>query len=135
MPILFDHENEQFIPEPVRGHTYHVLYSEDSYAKLYAFLSGQAGVTPGELGSLMTLARKQVEPLRFDTIEPRTTHNLPFPRNPLFTGREAELGALHRGLQQGRTMAVTQTVAVHHHFSEKLALRKRTSRPCLNQFS
>jgi len=97
--------------------------------------SGQAGVKPGELGSLMTLARKQVEPLRFDTVEWRTTHNLPFPRNTLFTGREAELEALHRGLQQGRTMAVTQTVAVHHHFSEKLALRKRTSRPCLNQFS
>jgi len=77
VPILFDHEDEQFIPEPVRGHTYQVLNSEDSYAKLYAFLSGQAGVTPGELGSLMTLARKQVEPLRFDTVERRTIHNLP----------------------------------------------------------
>jgi hypothetical protein len=56
VPILFENEDEQFISEPVRGHTYHVLNSEDSYAKLYAFLNGQAGVTPGELGLLMTLA-------------------------------------------------------------------------------
>ena len=85
MPILFDNEDQQFISEPVRGHTYHVLNSEDSYAKLYAFLNGQAGATPGELGLLMTLGRKQVEPLRFDTAQRRTIHNLPFPRNPLNT--------------------------------------------------
>jgi hypothetical protein len=53
VPILFENEDEQFISEPVRGHTYHVLNSEESYAKLYAFLNGQAGVTPGELGLLI----------------------------------------------------------------------------------
>ena len=81
MPILFDNEDEQFISEPVRGQAYHVLNSEESYAKLYAFLNGEAGVTPGELGLLMTLGRK-VEPLRFDTAQRRTIHNLPFPRIP-----------------------------------------------------
>jgi hypothetical protein len=100
----------------VRGHTHYLLDSEDNYAKLYGFLTGQAGVQPGELGSLKTLARKQVGPLRFDfsgISARRTIHNLPFPPNPAFTGREAELEALRRGLQQGGTMAVTQTVAVH----------------------
>jgi tetratricopeptide (TPR) repeat protein len=42
-----------------------------------------------------------------------TIHNLPFPPNPLFTGREAELEALHRGLQEQVKIAATQMVAVH----------------------
>jgi tetratricopeptide (TPR) repeat protein len=42
-----------------------------------------------------------------------TIHNLPFPPNPLFTGREAELEALHRGLQEQAKIAATQMVAVH----------------------
>jgi hypothetical protein len=46
-------------------------------------------------------------------LPPVVLHNLPFAPNPLFTGREAELETLRRGLQQGGTMAVTQTVAVH----------------------
>jgi hypothetical protein len=41
------------------------------------------------------------------------SHSLPFAPNPLFTGRDAELEALRQGLQQRRTVAVTQTVAVH----------------------
>ena len=62
-PVLFNLQDEQFIPDPISGHTHYLLNSEDSYAGLYAFLTGQAGVQPGELGSLKTLARKQVEPL------------------------------------------------------------------------
>jgi hypothetical protein len=43
----------------------------------------------------------------------RTIHNLPFLPNPLFTGREAELEALSRGLEQGEATAAMQMVAVH----------------------
>ena len=47
-------------------------------------------------------------------VEPEgTMHNLPFSPNPLFTGREAELEALRRGLQERVEVAVTKTVAVH----------------------
>ena len=53
-PVLFDSQDEQFVPEPISGHTHHLLNSEDSYAQLYAFLTGQAGVRPGELGSWST---------------------------------------------------------------------------------
>jgi hypothetical protein len=66
-PVLFDGQNERFIPEPLRGHTRHLLNSETNYTKLYAFLTGQAGVTPGERESLKTLARNPVEPLRFES--------------------------------------------------------------------
>jgi hypothetical protein len=116
VPVLFKRQDEQFIPEPVRGHTYYLLDSEGNYAKLYGFLTGQAGVRPGELGSLMTLARKEVEPLRFDfpgTSVRRTTHNLPFPPNPAFTGRDEELKDLRKKLRDGVAAGVTQTVVVH----------------------
>ena len=56
---------------------------------LYAFLTGQAGARPGGLGQLMTLARKQVEPLRFDvSVAParRAIHNLPRRCGPGTTG-------------------------------------------------
>jgi hypothetical protein len=65
VPVLFEPEDERFIPEPVSGHTHYLLNSEDNYAKLYAFLTGQAGVVPRKLGPLKTLATEPVEPLTF----------------------------------------------------------------------
>jgi hypothetical protein len=66
VPVLFDPEDKRFIPGQLWGHTYYLLSSEDNYAKLYAFLTGQAGVVPGKLGQLKTRAREAVEPLTFD---------------------------------------------------------------------
>jgi hypothetical protein len=65
VPVLFNHQDEPFIPRPLSGHTHYLLSSEDNYAKLYAFLTGQAGVLPGKLGPLKTRAREAVEPLTF----------------------------------------------------------------------
>jgi hypothetical protein len=65
VPVLFDLEDKRFIPGQLSGHTYYLLSSEDNYAKLYAFLTGQAGVVPGKLGPLKTRAREAVEPLTF----------------------------------------------------------------------
>ena len=65
VPVLFNHQDEPFIPRPLSGHTHYLLSSEDNYAKLYAFLTGQAGVVPGKLGPLKTRAREAVEPLTF----------------------------------------------------------------------
>jgi hypothetical protein len=52
-----------------------LLNSEDSYAGLYAFLTGQAGVRPGELGSLKTFEREAVEPLTFGGLGEETAHS------------------------------------------------------------
>jgi hypothetical protein len=65
VPVLFDDENKRFIPGQLSGHTHYLLNSEENYAKLYAFLTGQAGVVPGKLGPLKTRAREPVEPLTF----------------------------------------------------------------------
>jgi SEFIR domain len=64
VPVLFDRQDEPFIPRPLSGHTHYLLSSEDNYAKLYAFLTGQGAVL-GKLGPLKTRAREGVEPLTF----------------------------------------------------------------------
>jgi predicted ATPase len=46
-------------------------------------------------------------------LPPCVLHNLPFAPNLVFTGRDAEMETLRRGLQERGEMAVTQTVAVH----------------------
>ena len=65
VPVLFNPQDETFIPEPLGGQNRYVLDSEESYDALYAFLVGQAGVLARKLGQLKTLPRKEVEPLRW----------------------------------------------------------------------
>jgi hypothetical protein len=65
VPVVFAPEDERFVPEELSGHTHYLLTSEDQYFQLYAFLTGQAGVVAGELGTLKALAREPVVPLRF----------------------------------------------------------------------
>ncbi|MEF8707032.1 MAG: CHAT domain-containing protein [Candidatus Accumulibacter sp. UW27] len=66
VPVLFDATDERFIPEPVRGHTFYVLNSEQAYRDLYNFLLGQAGVEPGPLGKLTWTPRRRAKPLVFE---------------------------------------------------------------------
>jgi hypothetical protein len=108
-PVVFASQDEQFIPEPLRGHTQYLLDSEDSYTKLYAFLTGQAGVTPGELGSLKTLARNPVEPLRFESSKEQgrsmgKLHGVP-ELPPHYLPREADLAGLKQKIARRRCPA------------------------------
>lgn len=108
VPIFFSSEGEQFVPEPFRGHTRYQLDSEDNYSKLFAFLTGQAGVRPRKLGgSLFKLSQKLTEPLRFNI------HNLPFPQNPAFLGRDSEMKDLYDRFQADSGVATTQSIAIH----------------------
>lgn len=65
VPILFNADDEQRIPEPLRSVTHYTLNSEAAYDSLYDFLLGQAGVEPGALGDLRRKERKRAEPLTF----------------------------------------------------------------------
>jgi hypothetical protein len=103
VPIFFELQDERFIPEPLSAQT----LSENNYANLYAFLTGRAGVTPGELGSLKTLART---PLRFD-VSDLSARQLPLSnlpeRNPFFTGRERVLTRVQKTLAGQRRAALS----------------------------
>ena len=112
VPIFFDGPDEQLIPEPASGHTHYLLDSEENYTKLYAFLTGQADVTPGELGSLKTLARNPVEPLRFESSKEQgrslgKLHGVP-DLPPHYLPREADLAGLKQKLLNGgASVAIT----------------------------
>jgi hypothetical protein len=56
VPVLFEPQDEPFIPRSLSGHTRYLLDSEENYAKLYYFLTGQAGVVPSKLGPLQMRA-------------------------------------------------------------------------------
>jgi tetratricopeptide (TPR) repeat protein len=109
-PVFFASQDEQLIPEPVSGLTHYLLSSENNYANLYAFLTRQADVTPGELGPLETLARNPVEPLSFDVSDMSARHlplsNIP-ERNPFFTGRKPMLAQLQEALGARRRTALS----------------------------
>jgi hypothetical protein len=106
VPIFFELQDERFIAEPL-AQTHYLLSSENNYANLYAFLTGRAGVTPGELGSLKTLART---PLRFD-VSDLSARQLPLSnlpeRNPFFTGRERVLTRVQKALAGQRRAALS----------------------------
>jgi tetratricopeptide (TPR) repeat protein len=114
-PICFRREDKQFIPEPLQKYISYLLDSETNYGNLYAFLTRQQGIGSAGLGSLKKLAHMQVAPLRFGVSGPvpRTIHNLPFPPNPTFTGRDVEMKELEEQLHKRDEMATTQTVAIH----------------------
>ena len=65
VPVLFDAIDERFIPEPVRGHTFYVLNTEQAYQDLYDFLLGQAGVEPAPVGIPRRKSRRRAKPLVF----------------------------------------------------------------------
>jgi hypothetical protein len=65
VPVLFDAIDERFIPEPVRGHTFYVLNTEQAYQDLYDFLLGQAGVEPAPVGIPRRKSRRSAKPLDF----------------------------------------------------------------------
>jgi hypothetical protein len=52
VPVFFASQDEPFIPELLSEHTHYLLRSEDDYAKLYDFLTGQAGIVSGNLASV-----------------------------------------------------------------------------------
>ncbi|WP_295393187.1 TIR domain-containing protein [uncultured Thiodictyon sp.] len=106
IPVLFDPGAAGSIPEPVRGHTHYCLTSEAAYRDLYDALLDQAGVEPGELGTLKPKARRRGEPLRLpdpaatadpspDPVAPPDIDLSHLPAGaPHFLGRESELAAL-----------------------------------------
>ena len=66
VPVLFDSQDESFIPEPLRKLTYYLLTSESSYNEFYDFLLGQGGVEPGPIGTVRTRERRRGVPLSLD---------------------------------------------------------------------
>ena len=81
VPVLFESGEVRHIPDPIRGATHYRVSTEDGYLKLYRRLSGQQAVLKPELGPSIPLPPRERSTLRI--------WNVPFTRNPSFTGRDA----------------------------------------------
>ncbi|MGV3617895.1 MAG: toll/interleukin-1 receptor domain-containing protein [Fimbriimonas sp.] len=66
IPVLFDPADTAFIPEPLRGRSYHVMTSEAGYRSLYDDILEQSGIEPGTVGELKRQPRPTATPLTFD---------------------------------------------------------------------
>jgi len=71
IPVFLSAVVNEWIPEPLRSVNYYALTSESEYQSLYDFLLEQAGVEPGQVGTLKPRARRKGKPLTF-TEEPQT---------------------------------------------------------------
>jgi tetratricopeptide (TPR) repeat protein len=113
VPIMFNPGSEQFIPEPVRVHTFYVLDSEVSYHNLYDFLLGQAGIEAGPVGEPMIKERKQVAPLTFSDTRSRGERYPQISPTRLshgaehLIGRENELAVLDKALDNPQIHIIT----------------------------
>ena len=106
VPVTLAPGLEEFIPEPLRGHTHYEVTSEEGYQALYAFLRGQAGVPPGALGDLRPITRRTAEPLTFEQPQRVAPTRLRHAADQLF-GREAELAALDAAWEDPAVHVVT----------------------------
>ena len=105
VPVLFEPSDEQFIPEPLRGHTHYTLNLQASYDALCDFLDGVAGVEPRPVGQRKPRERRRGTALTFADTPPQNAaatkpNNLPFVSLAgLFKGRDDTLLELRRRLQ------------------------------------
>jgi hypothetical protein len=117
-PVVFREQDERFISLELRRFNRYRVDAPQHYQNLLRWLHETPEIVAPPVGGKPKFPVEPApelfhgEPVS-GTPARRTIHNLPFRPNPLFTGREAELEALSRGLQQGGATAVMQMVAVH----------------------
>jgi hypothetical protein len=104
IPVLLEAGEIKHIPTILQGVAHYRADTEKGYEDLYRYLTNQPRHLKQPLGKLRTLPpleRKQ------DFFAAPLT-NLPFERNPFFTGREEILKDLHEALAKTSATALTQ---------------------------
>lgn len=115
IPVIFAGSDTPYVPEPLRGQTFHVMDCDAGYQSLYDALLDQSGVVPGPVGTLKRKPRATGQPLSFAPTSPsaeadhdtsestrkiaRTQLDKHAPR--VLFGRETELEALDAAWAKG----------------------------------
>lgn len=116
IPIFFNSIELKHIPKPLQGTTYYVVDSEAGYDALYRQLTKQPLHRKPKLGEVRDLKNVQkLQPLepkerKHDFFATNWLTNLPFERNPFFTGREQILTDVRTGFSKGGATPQTQAI-------------------------
>ena len=114
IPIFFDSIESKHIPKPLQGGTYYLVDNESGYEALYRQLTKQPLHRKPELGEVRDLKDvPKLQPLepkerKHDFFATNWLTNLPFERNPFFTGREQILTRLQEAFSNKAATAQTQ---------------------------
>jgi hypothetical protein len=106
VPVVFSIADKAHIPIPLRGASHYDLGEESGYESLYRRLTNQLLIEKPVLGKRRSMPakerRKDFSPL----------WNVPYRRNPFFTGRDQVLKDLHRVLTKRSRAELTQVAAI-----------------------
>jgi tetratricopeptide (TPR) repeat protein len=105
VPVVFSAADVAHIPIPLRGATHYEL-GKSGYDSLYRRLTNQPLIQMRDLGTLRPMPAKE---RRQDFFPP---WNVPYRRNPFFTGRDKPLKDLRRALSKRSRAALTQLAAI-----------------------
>ena len=116
IPIVLEGAQEADIPVPWQGVKHYCPTTKQGYEDLYRRLTEQPFTPKPTLGTLRTLPpRERTHEFIAATMDKRpreVIENVPYPRNPYFTGRETILQNLHESLSKNSATAITQGHAI-----------------------
>jgi hypothetical protein len=104
--VMFAPGLEAFVPEPLRGRTFHVLTGEESYQELYDVLLGQAGVAARPVGELKRRKPRRGAVLSFGGANARAGGQASVADNPalarvtLYDGDQALVASLDQAVAE-----------------------------------
>ena len=105
IPIILSQNDAFHIPMILQGVNYFNPNTDEGYTSFYRYLTGQPRIVKPELFKLRvlpTLSRRK---------DFHTPFNIPFLRNPYFTGREKVLEQLHYALKSDKTATSVQAIS------------------------
>jgi tetratricopeptide (TPR) repeat protein len=116
IPVLLEGAHESDIPVPWQGVKHYRPTTLEGYEELYRRLTGQPLTLKPALGTIRTLSPRERSQDFIQQKSGNGSHevieNVPYARNPYFTGRDTILHDLHEALNKDSATALTQGYAI-----------------------
>ncbi len=146
IPVIFSQEDAASIPVILQGPTHYELGKPAGYDELYRRLTDQPLIEMPALGGVRPMPARQALPSlsrlerKQDFLRP---WNVPYSRNPFFTGRKEALDALHKVLEErgaaalsalggiGKTQTAVEYAYIHRAEYQAVLWAKAESRDTL----